>query len=359
MKLSFYALLSLTGLSSALCADTRVYYVPNSQLKPAAMAVVAAAATSIDVAANVLTDAETIGVLAHAASTGKTVRAILDVTAGTSNLRAAAKLHAAGALVYSASFADQIGNHLLIADGGTVATGNYYWSARAEQLGNYLLITSDTGVLALSGSTYSALLSSATSYTSPSAYRAETPVSSFSVAFSPGGGIAAKVIAGIDAAQSQIRVAAYTFTSMPLAAALIRAKQRGVDVRIIQDSYQSGQTHSLTKFLQASGLPVQIDGVEYCFHSKYVVIDGHEVTTGSYNWSVAAENENAEDCLFIESPDLAAAFLADWTKHSQHSRGDPPVVPPPAAAAPVCVGGMCPVVNRPNPPTPAVAPAYH
>jgi phosphatidylserine/phosphatidylglycerophosphate/cardiolipin synthase-like enzyme len=64
------------------------------------------------------------------------------------------------------------------------------------------------------------------------------PLSAWSqaqVAFSPDRGALELVIRTIDSAHSTIRVAAYTFTSKPIAGALMRARKRGVDVRVVVD----------------------------------------------------------------------------------------------------------------------------
>ena len=50
------------------------------------------------------------------------------------------------------------------------------------------------------------------------------------VAFSPNGGATDLVVRTIESAHHTILMAAYTFTSRPIAAALVKARQRGVDV---------------------------------------------------------------------------------------------------------------------------------
>jgi len=55
------------------------------------------------------------------------------------------------------------------------------------------------------------------------------------VAFSPNEGSEALVAKVIDSAKSELRVLAYSFTSAPVTAALLRAKKRGVDVRAVVD----------------------------------------------------------------------------------------------------------------------------
>ncbi len=50
-----------------------------------------------------------------------------------------------------------------------------------------------------------------------------------------------------------------------------------------------------------------------------MVIDGQTVITGSFNFTKAAEEGNAENLLVIRSPDLAAKYTANWKAHADHS----------------------------------------
>jgi hypothetical protein len=248
-----------------------------------------------------------------------TLTAVLDVTSGTANRRAASQLIAAGATVYLAEFPNRVGNHLVIADSATLATGNYQYSAGATQLGSYLAITSDSGALTKSATTFAALVASGTQIYSRPAPRLGSAPGTIRYAFSPGGQIAPQVCASIAAAQKTIRVAAYTFTNPQIAAALIAAKSRGVDVQIIFDAHQSTAHGSMLATLRAGGVPVLIDGVEPIYHDKFMVIDSAQTIVGSYNWSTAAETVNAEEILWIADDQIAAAFTANWNFHAAHS----------------------------------------
>jgi phosphatidylserine/phosphatidylglycerophosphate/cardiolipin synthase-like enzyme len=50
-----------------------------------------------------------------------------------------------------------------------------------------------------------------------------------------------------------------------------------------------------------------------------MVIDGRTVLTGSFNFTKAAEDNNAENLLVIEDGALAAQYAANWRKHADHS----------------------------------------
>jgi phosphatidylserine/phosphatidylglycerophosphate/cardiolipin synthase-like enzyme len=51
-----------------------------------------------------------------------------------------------------------------------------------------------------------------------------------------------------------------------------------------------------------------------------MVIDGTTLITGSFNFTKAAEEGNAENLLVItHAPELAARYAANWKAHLGHS----------------------------------------
>ncbi len=50
-----------------------------------------------------------------------------------------------------------------------------------------------------------------------------------------------------------------------------------------------------------------------------MVIDGATVITGSFNFTKAAEERNAENLLVIRSADLARTYSDNWRSHIEHS----------------------------------------
>jgi phosphatidylserine/phosphatidylglycerophosphate/cardiolipin synthase-like enzyme len=53
-------------------------------------------------------------------------------------------------------------------------------------------------------------------------------------------------------------------------------------------------------------------------HNKVMVIDRETVITGSFNFTRAAEEKNAENLLIIKSNDLARAYIDNWSKPRDH-----------------------------------------
>ena len=123
----------------------------------------------------------------------------------------------------------------------------------------------------------------------------------------------------IRAAHSSILVQAYSFTSQPITRALIDASRRGVKVDVILDKSQERERHSTAEWLARSGVPVEVDAVHAIAHNKVMVIDGETVLTGSFNFTTAAEERNAENLLLVQDPALAARYAANWQAHRVHA----------------------------------------
>ena len=63
-----------------------------------------------------------------------------------------------------------------------------------------------------------------------------------------------------------------------------------------------------------------IDANHAIAHNKVIVIDGETVLTGSFNFTKAAQEKNAENLLIIRDPALAAQYTKNWDAHRQHSQ---------------------------------------
>lgn len=143
--------------------------------------------------------------------------------------------------------------------------------------------------------------------------------SSVDVYYSPSGGCTTACVAVIDGAKKTIFVQAYSFTSMPIAQALVNAKNRGVTVHVILDKSDKTGNGTLAPFLANAGVSTFIDPVHAIAHNKIMVIDGEIVITGSFNFTKAAESSNAENMLVIHGRKLAIRYTTNWQLHLAHS----------------------------------------
>ena len=127
------------------------------------------------------------------------------------------------------------------------------------------------------------------------------------VYFSPSSGRRAveRITAVLDAAESEVWVAAFVLTSPEIIAALNRAADRGVAVRVLLERRNLGdsQEERLRDEVQ-----VRPDANRYAMHLKTMVIDGKTVMTGSFNFTRSAASRNDENLLVLTSPQLARRY---------------------------------------------------
>ena len=144
---------------------------------------------------------------------------------------------------------------------------------------------------------------------------------SWDVCFTPGGGCTKAIVTALEHAKSSVLVQAYTFTSAPIAKALLEASRRGVKVEAILDAInRRSARYSGADLLARAGIPVRIDSAHAIAHNKVMVVDGQTVITGSFNFTRAAQEKNAENVLIVHDPALASRYAENWQVHAAHSQ---------------------------------------
>ncbi|MBP1748443.1 MAG: phospholipase [Deltaproteobacteria bacterium] len=137
--------------------------------------------------------------------------------------------------------------------------------------------------------------------------------------FTPGGTCSDRIISEIGNARSEILVQAYSFTSAQIGKALIDAHKRGVKVEAILDRSQRTAKYSWATFLANMRIPTYIDSRHAIAHNKIIIIDSATTITGSFNFTKAAQDRNAENLLVIRSKEIARAYRENWFDHRKHS----------------------------------------
>jgi phosphatidylserine/phosphatidylglycerophosphate/cardiolipin synthase-like enzyme len=133
-----------------------------------------------------------------------------------------------------------------------------------------------------------------------------------SVCFAPQQDCAGMAIAVIDRARARILVNAYNLTTgAGIVEALVRARTRGVDVRLIADKRTPCERNTGIAALAEAGTPIWIDDTVPIAHAKTMIIDDAVTLMGSYNWTRQAPR-NSEDLNLVASPEVAAAYAVQW-----------------------------------------------
>ena len=142
------------------------------------------------------------------------------------------------------------------------------------------------------------------------------------VLFSPKGGIRDRIIKACNLCKTSIDVAIFDFTSGDLADALVRAKERGIALRVIADPKRGADKNSETPFLQKKGvnlrlLPGKGRGI---MHNKFAIFDGKILLTGSYNWTESAEKYNWENVIILDDTAVVKVFRDEFEKMWKKAR---------------------------------------
>lgn len=139
-----------------------------------------------------------------------------------------------------------------------------------------------------------------------------SPAESIHVCFTPGQNCTGELVQAIGSAKQSILVQAYSFTSKPIAEALVDAKHNGVDVKVILDKSQIKERNSVLGYLASQQIPIWIDNRVAIAHNKVMVFDNQSVSTGSFNFTVGAQRRNAENLLILNDGTLAKQYAKNW-----------------------------------------------
>jgi phosphatidylserine/phosphatidylglycerophosphate/cardiolipin synthase-like enzyme len=141
--------------------------------------------------------------------------------------------------------------------------------------------------------------------------------------FSPDGNAERLVLKIINSSTQSIRLAAYSFTSPKVVQALISAKRRGVDVRVVSDdsNAKSKSGSAALNLLAGAAIQSRLNGEYAIHHDKYIIADGSHVQTGSFNYSQAAAKSNSENVIVIwNNRELAQSYLRHWSSRFEEGR---------------------------------------
>jgi phosphatidylserine/phosphatidylglycerophosphate/cardiolipin synthase-like enzyme len=128
------------------------------------------------------------------------------------------------------------------------------------------------------------------------------------------------IIEALNSAQHEILVQAFSFTSASIATTIVNARKRGVDVRVILDKSNARRGYSGATFLEHANVPVLIDAQHAIAHNKVMIIDRQTVITGSFNFTKAAEQNNAENLVLIHNSAIAEQYAQNWNAHAAHAQ---------------------------------------
>jgi phosphatidylserine/phosphatidylglycerophosphate/cardiolipin synthase-like enzyme len=128
----------------------------------------------------------------------------------------------------------------------------------------------------------------------------------------------------INSANNSLDIAIYSLTKKEIVNAIVADEKRGVKVRIITDKTEAKNKPQALELaiLSSTGIPIKINTHSGLMHLKMTIADNSTVTTGSYNYSQQATNENDEVLVVIQDPTMAQSwdseFNAMWNDNANY-----------------------------------------
>src|SRR6185437_15337068 len=131
---------------------------------------------------------------------------------------------------------------------------------------------------------------------------------------------AKSIIDPINAAKRALNIRMFLFTDPMLLDAVIAAKHRGVNVRVmLNPARRDGKSDNekATKILSAAGIKVRDSSPEFALtHQKSMVIDDSVGFVESLNWETRDLTETRDYAVMttdnIEVSEMVKCFDADW-----------------------------------------------
>lgn len=290
---------------------------PQSPLLAAVLRDLRAAQHSIDLAVFDM-DLEELGdALAQAERRGVAVRVVMD----SHNLESpeasalAGRLQWAGVPVRFDRRSPFMHHKFIVLDGAVVWAGSWNFTANDTYRNNNNMVRLTSRALA---QRYTAVFEDlfagrfgAGGMRAPPRDVAGARVRAF---FSPAGGAEGEVLRLLAAARRSVRFLAYSFTSTPIAEAMVAQARAGLVVQGVVERQNAAGSGSVFGTLRGGGVDVHMDGGCYLLHHKVIIIDDRVVITGSYNFTGSAERTNDENMLVIEDAGLARAYREEFER---------------------------------------------
>lgn len=134
--------------------------------------------------------------------------------------------------------------------------------------------------------------------------------------FSPAGRTEADILNAINFTRESADIAVFSFYSLDIGNAVVNAHKRGVKVRVLVDRVQASQSE-VGALLIKNGVPFRWSqgyAGKGVMHNKFAVLDSKLLMTGSFNWSVNAQQNNFENMFNTADKAYTAAFAAQFER---------------------------------------------
>lgn len=130
-----------------------------------------------------------------------------------------------------------------------------------------------------------------------------------------------ELVSFLNSAKSSLDICVFNITDNDIVKAILKAKSRGVSVRIVSDDEQAKSQGSDIMHLAQQGIPTKVDNNPTALiHHKFALIDNNAVLTGSYNWTKSARLTNRENIVILHDQKIAGEFAREFARLWQECR---------------------------------------
>jgi phosphatidylserine/phosphatidylglycerophosphate/cardiolipin synthase-like enzyme len=134
--------------------------------------------------------------------------------------------------------------------------------------------------------------------------------------FSAEGNLKENLLKEIESATSTLDLAIHEITSFEMAQVLVKARQRGIKVRVIADAKQAKlRTSKITYLIQQGVLVKVLGGKEKgVMNLRFAIFDEKKVLMGSFDWSDDSLRWNYENLLMIDESETVTIFQKEFDR---------------------------------------------
>lgn len=132
--------------------------------------------------------------------------------------------------------------------------------------------------------------------------------------FSPGVDCLNAILDSLNNAEYSIKICVFTISDDRISEAIIRAHQKGIQIKLLTDNEKLFDKGSDIRQLAAAGIETRVDVTQNHMHHKFAIIDNEVLLTGSYNWTRSAASFNHENLLVTNQRDIVTTYLAEFDR---------------------------------------------
>lgn len=330
------ALVAVGAPAAAQVPVTEVLFSPatsgfESAMRTKVIAFIGEATSTLEIAGFSISDADVIAALNARSAAGVKVRVVTD----GSNRAILTGLSGSIQVRDDGANSDEMHHKFIVVDGTSVWTGSANFNIpNFTQLNNNAVIVRNATIAAAYQAEFDRMFNGSfhTAKSGVLAASVTTGGQALEARFAPTDGVANRIIGLLQDADTSIYFAAFTFNHRGsqgsldgIAKAMAdRASFGVVTLRGVFDNGQASGGDDFTKFDELDALEpgptgnIDVRKVSSAaandMHHKFIVIDRRIVVTGSFNFTVEADEKNDENVIIITDPAIADRYIQELNR---------------------------------------------